>query len=778
MTHLYDYSKIIAIVPCDTSDDEGMYRWARRNLTKFLLTSGNQENGQGYGHASEIFKLVSAEVPASYQQRQRYAGFPPVPPPIVRTVKWRNIGTRTFPVYTILPQALLDKFGEAISVGDTLGNSFTSDDQWRPQSSWTNVWRNTHRETIAVDTLADFSFLGGTSFDDRAEAFQVALGSKKINVLRLKQLFRGCGEQNYTFEEQSAKQIMRGSRVFLMRRNVKIFDSARGAFVKVPYVGLAIVNDFNKVLKYVKSREFFQDFIFNQIKNGSIEKLLDPVAYAEKRKKLAGATATYWNKIPELLPTEEISSYVASEWDSTEVQLKNKLHITNKEFHVLGIGSQIQKSPESQAVKKAAKAIERQKAVVQKYLDNLSNYQYLKNSAERRVTVLAEEIKAHENALKQQKAAIAQNARRIADTLPLKETSTEVLTRVEKQIAEAKLALAEKTKSILEAQATSGTDWFENFKQQGILVQDMIFGYKNQPNATVSLKTDPTVFADPDSWLKEITWKTLDPIVITGIKETKKVGEVVAGPYEFKARWETPTSRSTPYVQIRLATMKAIFGIRTGTNDNLTIKLHPHTDMLTVQKTAVNLKQSMSSWQTICPGELAAPLFSAFKDKRPKFIIQAVMAWAQTAYVNDSWGRHWTWFPKVGEVNLRKPEPEPEVVPETATTTEDTNIALHKRFTFTSDRSNKWWQIKVEGSMITKSWGRIGQLGRMDRSTYADEDCALKEAWIQIRRKLNGGYTEATIFTEGAVVEDAPQPTIIDAVREALQATTPNQGIQ
>ena len=53
----------------------------------------------------------------------------------------------------------------------------------------------------------------------------------------------------------------------------------------------------------------------------------------------------------------------------------------------------------------------------------------------------------------------------------------------------------------------------------------------------------------------------------------------------------------------------------------------------------------------------------------------------------------------------------------------------------------KAWKIRVQGSTITRSWGRIGAKERIRTTTLESNENALKVARAMIRRKLRKGYT-------------------------------------
>ena len=58
-------------------------------------------------------------------------------------------------------------------------------------------------------------------------------------------------------------------------------------------------------------------------------------------------------------------------------------------------------------------------------------------------------------------------------------------------------------------------------------------------------------------------------------------------------------------------------------------------------------------------------------------------------------------------------------------------------------KSNKFWEIEVDGKSFTVRYGRIGTNGQTQTKTFPDEARTTREAQKLIAEKVKKGYTEA-----------------------------------
>lgn len=66
-----------------------------------------------------------------------------------------------------------------------------------------------------------------------------------------------------------------------------------------------------------------------------------------------------------------------------------------------------------------------------------------------------------------------------------------------------------------------------------------------------------------------------------------------------------------------------------------------------------------------------------------------------------------------------------------------------RRFEFSDDKSDKFWEISVNGAEVTVCYGRIGNNGRTQVKSLADANAAASHAEKLVQQKLGKGYVEA-----------------------------------
>ena len=78
-----------------------------------------------------------------------------------------------------------------------------------------------------------------------------------------------------------------------------------------------------------------------------------------------------------------------------------------------------------------------------------------------------------------------------------------------------------------------------------------------------------------------------------------------------------------------------------------------------------------------------------------------------------------------------------------------------QRFEFNDGKSNKFWEITVEGDSFTVRYGRMGTDGQTSTKTYADADKARTEADKLIAKKTKKGYKEVAVNAAAAAANAA-----------------------
>jgi predicted DNA-binding WGR domain protein len=69
---------------------------------------------------------------------------------------------------------------------------------------------------------------------------------------------------------------------------------------------------------------------------------------------------------------------------------------------------------------------------------------------------------------------------------------------------------------------------------------------------------------------------------------------------------------------------------------------------------------------------------------------------------------------------------------------------IPRRFFCTEDGASKFWEVAINGSELTVSFGRIGTKGQSQTKTFATPDAAMREREKLVRSKLGKNYIEET----------------------------------
>lgn len=80
-----------------------------------------------------------------------------------------------------------------------------------------------------------------------------------------------------------------------------------------------------------------------------------------------------------------------------------------------------------------------------------------------------------------------------------------------------------------------------------------------------------------------------------------------------------------------------------------------------------------------------------------------------------------------------------------------------RRFELVDGKSEKFWEVEVEGSSVTTRWGRIGTDGQIKTKPLADAAAAEREAGKLVTSKTKKGYVEVPP-ADGAVLAPAASP--------------------
>lgn len=87
-----------------------------------------------------------------------------------------------------------------------------------------------------------------------------------------------------------------------------------------------------------------------------------------------------------------------------------------------------------------------------------------------------------------------------------------------------------------------------------------------------------------------------------------------------------------------------------------------------------------------------------------------------------------------------------------------------RSFTYTDDKSNKFWEIDLQGRQFSVRFGKIGAAGQTQVKEFADEAAARREHDKLVAEKLKKGYVETTpAAAPAAAAVAAPAPAKVPA---------------
>jgi DNA ligase-1 len=93
-----------------------------------------------------------------------------------------------------------------------------------------------------------------------------------------------------------------------------------------------------------------------------------------------------------------------------------------------------------------------------------------------------------------------------------------------------------------------------------------------------------------------------------------------------------------------------------------------------------------------------------------------------------------------------------------------------RRFEYSDQKSNKFWELEQDGVDLIARWGRIGTQGQSGRKSYASVAQATADADEQIRSKLDKGYVEAGTNKPAAKQAATEKPTAKKATAKKATA--------
>jgi uncharacterized protein (TIGR02996 family) len=84
-----------------------------------------------------------------------------------------------------------------------------------------------------------------------------------------------------------------------------------------------------------------------------------------------------------------------------------------------------------------------------------------------------------------------------------------------------------------------------------------------------------------------------------------------------------------------------------------------------------------------------------------------------------------------------------------------------RTFEFRDGKSNKFWNIELQGTAFTVTFGRIGAAGQTQKKEFADAAKAQREHDKLVKEKLAKGYVETTPAATGGSLRDALEAALV-----------------
>src|SRR4051812_21700829 len=90
-----------------------------------------------------------------------------------------------------------------------------------------------------------------------------------------------------------------------------------------------------------------------------------------------------------------------------------------------------------------------------------------------------------------------------------------------------------------------------------------------------------------------------------------------------------------------------------------------------------------------------------------------------------------------------------------------------RTFVFSDARSHKFWNVDLQDSSFTVSWGKVGTAGQSQTKSFGSPEQASKEHDKLVKEKTGKGYVETTAATAPAAALAAGS-SLRDALERAI----------
>jgi hypothetical protein len=607
---------------------------SRANTWDIRLQSG----GYGIEVVQESFQLHDHELVAVVENGRDSIGRDLFLP--VRGMRQREDGT-----YTQLPEICIEELGTPIDLG-VLG-----DGRWTIQESCyllTGRGAALRDGEALVKNSIHIDGIGSISLFDKSEEaivsrFEEATGTERQKVIRLKSFFKGSGEVDHSIENQTPKQIKSGQRLFLFKHSVWMINKATMLWEQRQVISIGTFDNAQKIRKYVKARRWFVRLLSSLRGNGL--RFFRPEEWREYIRERGPGLTKYWAGLPEIIEDDDELSRIQEVDAITSAEQNAK--VTDREFKILNLKADILNTEAGQRYTRAKNAYGQLEAKVQEKRreaeSSLSNLQYYKREQEdvqRRIESLQNSLSDYDSHITE---AAEARAKALQQVELLEPTLPTLKINVEAERAKYNSAVDE----YMNAESSEGQSFTKKLKKTGIIVSNIMY---HTDRGEVDASEAPELLKEERAKISKICFVTTKPLAIYVDRHrdpnTKKI--VMGGPYEVQMSFARNGAAS---LSIRLASHDALFGIQDGSVQVMQVKIHPHTSVYSLIRTADSYNDFIQTWQNPCLGNAAPAIAMGATKNNPKIAIMGALAWLTSSYSGDSWGRTWSWFPKPSEVD-------------------------------------------------------------------------------------------------------------------------------
>jgi len=600
-------------------------------MTYYVSTSGTSERTNFYGKSFQSGILYSpgqdiSLVPTSYRNLVWHTP--------VQTKKHTIAGKEYL---TQIPSSWLDKITDIVDLDLHVDSLSFSPDPTLNLAAATNVLIGENASISFLDPEAPF-----------AKQIAASIIGKNLKTIKISKIFKGSAPSHVCVKEQTAKQILSGSRFFLYSFELDIIDcqTACGAAPtthRVRWLALGIFEPLERYLKFRKATQFICD-LTNDCNNNNLffidSQTLEDVAKTEGK-----FYSTFWTGALKILDGNALKLEAI---DHDVIARQFTVPPNTKAFSALQIVSTVQTSEEGKRYQRALSALTNAQAEQEALKQNLTLSKETISLNEQNIQFKVAEIDFLNTIIKNLEETMNSLTQQIKANEQKIETHNTTIKVFDTQTVVEKNKLQEKIKETLETQETETQRLLTNMRKSGCFITEVIAS--DQKGNTVDLSASPRDLIDRNNWyISKITFLTTRPNKIYVDKYTGTTTDIVyGGPYEVTI---LTAPNGEVKMSLRLASASSVFGLGPPIGSTVQVKIHPHSQTLNIKKNYQDFKNMVTSTHSVCLGDAESILRSGAKEKDIKKLIAGAMAWLTSCCSKDDWGQYYTWFPHEDQIN-------------------------------------------------------------------------------------------------------------------------------